>query len=259
MKYLMAWWSLNKEAYLILKRDKIFLAAIVAGLFIALFANSASAWTIEEFEKILFDIGTAGFRLTGGALALLWGIRSITDPLSDRSIELRIASPMARFVWILSRFTGLSICLLVIGVIFAGLWQIIMYLNQFGTMDNLQSWSLAMLVVEWLVLGSIGILLGTLSSFSIAVFAGVGLWVVGLISPLVAATLSAEMEPSQRKTIEWLATTWNFQRFNLMEQIEAGSHTVSTVDILTRLGWAGSVLIGTMVLACWVFQEKDLT
>jgi small neutral amino acid transporter SnatA (MarC family) len=87
-----AWWQLTKESFLMLRRDRIFFPIIIAGLSIAVFANIASNWSMEDFDKILFVVGIAGFRITGGIVSILWGVRLITDPLQDRSIELRIAA-----------------------------------------------------------------------------------------------------------------------------------------------------------------------
>ncbi len=156
-----AWWQLSKESFLMLRRDRIFLPIVIAGFAIASFSNLASGWGIESFEKILFDLGLVGFRLTGSVVAILWGVRLVTDPLQDRSIELRIATPTSRPVWLLSRYTGLAVCLVMTGVIFASFWQILMLMNKFGAMNNLQAWSLGMLLFEWLTLGAIGLLLGT--------------------------------------------------------------------------------------------------
>jgi ABC-type transport system involved in multi-copper enzyme maturation permease subunit len=254
-----AWWQLSKESFLMLRRDRIFLPIVIAGFAIASFSNLASGWGIESFEKILFDLGLVGFRLTGGIVAILWGVRLVTDPLQDRSIELRIATPASRVVWLLGRYTGLAICLIMTGVIFAAVWQLLMFMNQFGTMNNLQSWSLGMLLFEWLTLGAIGLSLGTLSGFSTALFVSFALWITGLIAPVVAATLDPTVAPLQKNLIDFMAKTWNFQRFNLVDQVTAGTHTVIMSDLLPRLTWAGCVMTGCIALACLAFQEKDLT
>ena len=254
-----AWWHLTKESFLILRRDRIFMPMIVVGFAITLFANIASNWSIEDFEKILFDIGIAGFRVTGAVVSILWGVRMITDPLQDRSIELRIASPSARFVWILARYSGLATCLILMGLIFAASWQSIMSLNSFGSMTNIQSWTLGLLVLEWLVLGAFGLLMGTLAGFSTAIFVAFGSWIAGLLAPLVAATIDPGTDPSQKQLVEFLANVWNFQRFNLIDQLEAGAKSVEISDLVSRLTWGGSVLFGSLILASWVFQEKDLT
>jgi ABC-type transport system involved in multi-copper enzyme maturation permease subunit len=254
-----AWWHLSRESFLILRRDKIFVPVVVAGLAIAYFANLASGWGLEDFKKILFDIGLAGFRVTGAVVSILWGVRMVSDPLQDRSIELRIAAPSARFIWVLSRFTGLMICLLLMGTVFAGVWQLLMSLNNFGTMSNAESWALGLLVLEWLVLGSFGILMGTLVGFSTALFVTFSAWIAGLMAPLVAATMDQTIDPTQKVFVEFIANVWNFQRFNIIDQLEAGARTVTLQDLIPRLTWAGCVLLGCLVMASWVFQEKDLT
>ena len=254
-----AWWNLTKESFLILRRDRVFLPIIFIGMIVSVFANIASNWGVDNYQKILFDIGLAGFRLTGATVAMLWGVRMIADPLKDRSIELRIASPSARFSWLMSRFIGLSFCLVLMGLIFAGVWQGLMMLNDFGQMTNLQNWAIGLLVLEWIILGALGLLLGTLAGFSTAFFATFALWITGLVAPLVAATLGANSDPAQTQIVEFVANVWNFQRFNLIDQLEVGSNHVLLSDLLARLGWAGCVLAGCLTLAAMVFQKKDLT
>ncbi len=256
---ILAWWHLSKESFLILRRDKIFVPVVVAGLAIAYFANLASGWGLENFKKILFDIGLAGFRVTGAVVSILWGVRMVTDPLQDRSIELRVASPAARFIWILSRFTGLTVCLIFMGLVFTGVWQVLMYLNNFGAMSNAEGWALGLLVLEWLVLGALGILMGTLAGISTALFVVFSAWIAGLLAPLVAATMDPNIDPTQKSFVEFIANVWNFQRFNIIDQLETGARTVTLSDLIPRLTWAGAVLFGCLVLASWVFQEKDLT
>jgi ABC-type transport system involved in multi-copper enzyme maturation permease subunit len=256
---LVAWWHLTKESFLILQRDRIFLPIIIVGTVIGVFANLASNWTFEGWEKILFDVGLAGFRLTGGLVAILWGVRMITDPLQDRSIELRIAAPSARYSWILARYAGLAFCLIVMGAIFIGIWQGLMVMNGYGTMNNLQSWTMGLVMCEWLVLGALGLLLGTIASFSTAMFVTLTAWILGLVAPIVAATTGPETDPLQRKLIELTASVWNFQRFNMIDKLEAGQVTVALQELTQRLTWGGSVLAGCLVLSAWVFSKKDLT
>jgi ABC-type transport system involved in multi-copper enzyme maturation permease subunit len=258
-KGLIAWWYLTKESFNFLRRDRIFLPIIGIGLAVAYFANLASSWTFEGWDKILFDVGFAGFRLTGGLVAILWGVRMITDPLQDRSIELRIAAPTARFTWILARYSGLAFCLILMGAIFMGTWQGLMMLNKFGTMNNQQNWTMGMIVCEWLVLGSLGLLAGTIASFSTAIFVTLAAWITGLVAPIVAGTLLPDTDPLQRRLMEAIANLWNFQRFNMIERLEAGQVTASLPDLIQRLSWGGSVLLGCLILSSWIFQRKDLT
>jgi hypothetical protein len=59
--------------------------------------------------------------------------------------------------------------------------------------------------------------------------------------------------------MEAIANLWNFQRFNMIEKLEAGQVTASLPDLIQRLSWGGSVLLGCLILSSWIFQRKDLT
>ena len=56
-----AWWHLSKESFLILRRDKIFVPVVVAGLAIAYFANLASGWGLEDFEWLTLNAMKSAF------------------------------------------------------------------------------------------------------------------------------------------------------------------------------------------------------
>jgi hypothetical protein len=101
--------------------------------------------------------------------------------------------------------------------------------------------------------------MGTLAGFSTALFVTFALWLGGLLAPIVAATLDPSVAPAQKSLIEFMADVWNFQRFNLVDQVTAGAHTIMMSDLIPRLTWAGSVTVGCLALACLVFHKKDLT
>jgi ABC-type transport system involved in multi-copper enzyme maturation permease subunit len=145
------------------------------------------------------------------------------------------------------------------GAIFMGTWQGLMMLNKFGTMNNQQNWTMGMIVCEWLVLGSLGLLAGTIASFSTAIFVTLAAWITGLVAPIVAGTLLPDTDPLQRRLMEAIANLWNFQRFNMIDKLEAGQVTASLPDLIQRLSWGGSVLLGCLILSSWIFQRKDLT
>ena len=113
--------------------------------------------------------------------------------------------------------------------------------------------------MEWIVLGSLALLLGTLAGLSTALFSAFALWLTGLVAPLVAATMGPNSDPFQKQVVEFIANIWNFQRFNLIDQLEIGSNHVLLNDLYPRLEWAGCVLAGCLTLAAWAFQKKDMT
>ncbi|MCX6125537.1 MAG: hypothetical protein NTV34_12440 [Proteobacteria bacterium] len=162
--------ALYLEGFNWLRRDKIFIPMMFAGLGISMFASTASQWSIEEFKKIFFDIGIGGFRLAGGLVAILWGARMIHDALAERSLDPRLAAPISRSTWFLARYAALATSLIIMGAVFATWWQCMMYLKGYGLLSNVQSWALALLTIEWLVLAGLAMMLATFGGFGLAIF-----------------------------------------------------------------------------------------
>lgn len=250
--------ALHREGFKWLVRDKIFIPMILAGLMITLCSNLISNWSIEDFKKILFDVGIAGFRLVGGSIAILWGTRMIHDALTERSIEPRLAAPIRRETWFLARFTALASVLIIMGLVFLLSWQAIMLVTGGGTMTNIQGWALGILVSEWLVLGALAMAIASFSGFAVALFASGALWIVGLMIPLLASTRDPTIVPETGIIVDFIADVWNFQRFNLIDQLGVNGQTIRLGDIGIRISWAGSLLVGLLALGSWRFAERDL-
>ncbi len=253
-----AFFALYREGFKWLVRDKIFIPVIITGIAIALFANLASDWSIEDFQKILFDIGIAGFRLTGGMVAILWGARMIHDALTERSIEPRLAAPIPRVTWFMARFAALASVLILMGCIFGLCWQTIMFATGSGRMTNIQGWSLGLLVGEWLVLAAMAMMFASFSGFAIALFSATAMWIAGLIAPLLSATRDPKIAPESGIIVDFVADVWNFQRFNLIDQLGVIGQTIQLSDLIVRLSWAGSLLFALLTIGAWRFSERDL-
>src|SRR5690606_34381136 len=102
------------ETFVLLRRDKIFVPALVISLLISVLANLASDWSVEDFEKILFDIGFFGFQMTGSLVAIFWGAKIISDSRQEGSLEVQLAAPISRGSWIIGKYAGLCLCLVVL-------------------------------------------------------------------------------------------------------------------------------------------------
>lgn len=250
--------ALYLEGFTWLRRDRIFVPIMLIGLGISVFASTASQWSLEDFQKILFDIGLAGFRLAGGLVAILWGIRMIHDALSERSLDPRLAAPISRSTWYLARYLSLATALVVMGVVFAVWWQAVVYFGGYGLLTNIQGWALGMLVMEWLILAALAMMLASFGSFGMAMFATLGLWIAGLLAPLVSATKDPTLPATQSLIVDWIADIWNFQRFNIIDQLGVTGQTINLADLTMRLSWSGSLLVAVVTAGIWRFTERDL-
>jgi hypothetical protein len=169
-----------------------------------------------------------------------------------------LAAPIRREVWFLARFTALAHVLIIMGLVFLCCWQAIMLVTGGGTMTNIQAWALGILVFEWLILGAMAMAIASFSGFAIGLFATATLWAIGLMIPLLASTRDPSIAPETGIIVDFIADVWNFQRFNLIDQLRLAGQTIQISDLTVRISWAASLLVGLLALGSWRFSERDL-
>lgn len=248
------------EAFTLLRRDRVFLPAVIMTLVIGLVANGVSNWSIEEFSKVLYDFGFLGFQLIGGLVALFWGTKSITDTRQGGALETQLAWPIARSTWIVGKYLGLVLSLLLLAVFSLILWQSLMLLNDSGWMTPPALAAFGGLVLGWLVLGALGIFLGTMLSQAVATFAGILLWLLGLGSAVIANTLAPGTPEVSVRLVKAIARVWDLAQFNLVTLAIDGQLDSLQIHELWVRGAYGLLLILAMITAaCIIFARRDGT
>ena len=249
---LVAW-----QTFTLLRRDKMVRAAVIAGFLTTVLALLASTWSIEDQIKILFDVGFFCFQLVGSIMAIFWGSKSVGDSRQDGAIEWQLAAPISRTSWLLGKYLGLAVSTLLLGAVLLFIWQLGMILGGYGTLSLGQLAVYLLMLLGWLVLLALSLLFSVSMRFSLALFAGVGVWLVGLTSAAVAAALTPETPPEAQAVVRVLARAWDLQAFNLVDRVlEAPG--ISPASLLNHVGY-GIVLIAIfLTVAALASQRGDI-
>ena len=247
----------TREAFVLLKRDKIFLPAIVFGVGVILVANLVSGWSVAEFWKILFDVGYFGFQLVGLAGAVFWGIKSISDSRAQGALEVQLAAPVGRAVWLVGKYLGLALALILLWAILLALWTGLMVLNDFGMLTSPQLGSFVFMLIGWLVAAAVSTLFASCAGQAVAMFATVATLIVGLASSLVAATLSPDTSAGLRRAVQLVARVWDLQQFNLVSRAVDGTFPDQT-ELMTRGAYGAALIFLLITLACLLFARRDV-
>jgi len=246
------------ESFLLLRRDKIFLPAVIAGVLIVVLANMASDWSIEDFDKILFDIGTFGFHLTGSIVALFWGTKAVVDSRKDGTLEVDLAAPVSRTIWLMGKFLGLCFSLGFLAIILMIIWQGVMILNQFGWMTWQHIIVFFYLWINWIIVGAVATFFATFCSNAVALFSGLCFWLIGLSSASARQMLSPETPEPTQYIVKSIARFWDLQQFNLSNYI-IGSEFPSVYELSWRLFYGVLLVLLLSSMSCVIFHKRDLT
>lgn len=246
-----------RESFLLLRRDKIFLPAVIAGFIVTIFANIASDWGIEEFRKILFDFGSLGFHITGSLVAIFWGTKTISEARSDGSLEIQLAAPVSRASWLIGKFLGLVAGLVFFWLLILCFWQALMLANDFGALDKRQIQFFAFQLIEWILVGAVAVFYSTFASVTIALFATFSTWLAGLVSFPVAQNLPRFSEGISIEVVKFLARYWDLRLFNLTAYA-TGTEVIPPDQLQFRAVYGIALTLLILSVACLFFRRRDV-
>ncbi|MEY4630456.1 MAG: hypothetical protein RIQ81_576 [Pseudomonadota bacterium] len=245
------------ESFLLLRRDKIFLPAAIAGGFIAMFANIASEWGIEEFSKILFDIGAFGFHLTGSLVAIFWGTKTVSEARADGSLEIQLAAPISRVAWLTGKYLGLVFALTLLWLMLVAFWQLLMLANDFGAMSRPQLIFFSFQLLEWCLVGALSLFFSTFAGVTIAMFASITTWLVGLVTMPVYQALPPGVDRVTGVIVKALAQIWDLRQFNL-SGFAVGLEQISDGELRLRAAYGIILILFIMSVSCVFFRRRDV-
>src|SRR2546428_10599829 len=108
-------------------RDKILYNLVFFGLLLIGSSILLSTLTIGEQVKIIQDIGLASINVFGVIIAIFVGIGLVSKEIEKRTIFTIIAKPVPRYLYLLGKYSGLALTLLVnIGIMAAGFFLTIL-------------------------------------------------------------------------------------------------------------------------------------
>ena len=250
--------TVTLESFTKLRRDKIFLPALIGGGGLLFLATLIGFWGIEEFYKIIYDIGTAGLAFISATVAIFWGTKSVADSKTEGSIEVQLASPIDRSVWLCGKFLGLAIGLLVLGICFLAFWQGLCFYYGMGVIPSKVVVIFFLITLGSMVLGALATFLSTVCTQATALFSAFVLWILGLLSEPISLALSPNTDEASKFLVSLIARFWNFQVFNLSEYAYTSSWPSSS-EILFRYGYGFLCIIFLLSLSCFIFKHKDVT
>jgi len=249
---------LSSESFLLLRRDRVFMPIVFAFVLVAVFANIASDWSVEDFSKILLDIGTLGFQLTGSVVAIFWGVRLLATARTDGSIEAGLTAPVSRTSWLIGKYLGLALSLALVGILMIVFWQILLFINEWGVITQAQLILFLFLFISWLVMGACSLFLATFTSPGLATFASLTLWLVGNATHAVASTLRDDAPSILKSIVLWTAKIWDLQLLNLV-QFATVEPMLPTIDLYYRASYGILLILLFLTTACLVFNNRDIT
>jgi ABC-type transport system involved in multi-copper enzyme maturation permease subunit len=237
-------------------RDKILYNLVFfAGLLIGLSVLLADL-TITEHHKIIADMGLAAINLIGVIISVFVGISLVNKEIERRTIYTIMARPISRMLFILGKYAGLALTLLVNVSIMLGVFLLTLWLYRVPISLSLFQ-AVQLIFVELLVVTAIALFFSTFTSSTLSAILTLGCYIIGhLTADLKGVAANSENEAATAIVTVLYYLCPNLEMFNVKGQAAVGIPVAPEYLMLASL--YGLVYAAMMTTgACVIFHRRD--
>ena len=237
-------------------RDRILYNLLFFALLLMGFSVLLGDFTIAEQKKIVTDLGLAAINIVGVAIAIFVGIGLVSKEIERRTIYTLMARPISRAQFILGKYLGLALTLLVNLGIMLFLFLATLLMDRVPIQAALFQ-AVQLIYVELLLVTALALFFSTFSSTAVSAMMTLGLYVIGhLTADLKAIALKSSSELVKTVMTGLYYVCPNLEALNIKGLAAQGAGVpLSYQALASAYGMAYAAVLITA--ACAVFSRRD--
>jgi Cu-processing system permease protein len=174
-------WAIAINTFRETVRDRVLYAFVFFAIFVTLAGILLGSLSISQNVRVLEDIGMFTISTIGGVIAIFVGTNLVYKELDKRTIYLIFTKPIRRWQFVVGKFLGLALCLLVVTLMMGVFLMGVAWLNGERNLVAMTG-SLALLYLELLLVNALATFFSTFATPLMSVIFTLGLWVCGHLS-----------------------------------------------------------------------------
>lgn len=236
-------------------RDKLLYNLLVFALLMIGSSILLMRLTLGEFHRLILDIGLGSINFFSVLIAIFVGIGLVNKELDKKTIYTIISKPVARYQFLLGKYLGLSLTLLVNTGVMAGGLLVVLYAQDVPIQPVLFT-ALGTVFLECLVVTAVALLFSTFSSATLSAIFTLAIYVIGHLTTDLR-TFGHKMDALGRTALDCLYYLLpNLDRFNLKGYV-THQLDVPAADLLLIVAYGTTYTFLLLVLASAIFQRRD--
>jgi ABC-type transport system involved in multi-copper enzyme maturation permease subunit len=236
-------------------RDKLLYNLLIFALLMIGSSIIISKLTLGDFDRLMIDIGLASVNFFGVLIAIFIGIGLVSKEIDKKTIYTIMSKPVARYEFLLGKYVGLLVTLLVNTVIMTIGLVVVLWARNVAV-DGLLFQAVGMIFVEFMVITAVALLFSTFTSTTLSAIFTLAIYVIGHLTPDLK-TFGEKMDEVGRAVMNGLYYVLpNLERFNLKGHVIHHLQLTSadlTLIVLYGLAYATFLL----VVAGLIFERRD--
>jgi ABC-type transport system involved in multi-copper enzyme maturation permease subunit len=236
-------------------RDKLLYNLLIFALLMIGSSLLLMRLTLGEFHRLLLDIGLGSVNIFSVLIAIFVGIGLVSKEIDKKTIYTIVSKPVARFEFLLGKFFGLTITLLVNMLIMtAGLLAVLM--AQSVPIEAVLFKAIGLILLECMVVTAVALLCSTFTSATLSAIFTLAIYVIGHLTADLK-TFGQKMDGLGRSVLEGMYYLLpNLERFNLKGNV---THHIDVPlnDLVLIVAYGMAYAAFLLLLASVIFQRRD--
>jgi ABC-type transport system involved in multi-copper enzyme maturation permease subunit len=250
-------------------RDKVLYNLVVFAVLLMSASYLIGELTAGQDVKIIKDLGLASISVFGLAIAVFIGIGLVWKEVERRSIYALLSKPMRRQEFLLGKYCGLVLTLVInVAVMTAAYYAVLAYMQAISPPNLRASWpapatdpallkAIALIMLELMLVTAIAVLFSTFSSPFLSAMLTAGVWVIGHFNQDLrdyGATIPSPLAAAIARGVYYVVP--NFSAFDIkLQVVHAQAVPFSYVGLTALYGFTyiAFVLVGAVI----IFSRRD--
>jgi ABC-type transport system involved in multi-copper enzyme maturation permease subunit len=249
-------WAIAENTFREAIRDRILYLLLAFALLFMGSAQVLSLLTVGGEEKIIKDLGLASISLFGVLTSIFIGVALVSKEIERRTIFTIITKPIHRYQFLLGKYGGLALTLLVNTAVMTLWFYLILLLK--GYADARLLLAVFLIFLELLLVTAFTVLFSSFSTPILSTLFSLSLYLVGHLTwslKLLEERLSGPTARAVCRILYYVLP--NLEIFNIKGEVVHGVALPALLPlwaVLYLAGYASVVLIG----AALILQRRDI-
>jgi len=213
--------------------------------------------TIGQWDRIILDMGLAATQVVGLLIAVLIGVGLVAGEIDRRTIYPTLARPISRATFLLGRYAGLLLVLLINVLVMLGVLALTLHLAGYGV-SKIALEAVLLIFVELSLLAAAALFFGSFTTPMLAAAFSLALFLIGhLLGDLRAFGQRSHSDAAK------LATGIAYRLLPDLSLLDLKAMAASELTVEWHAVWTGAVYglcyaALLLALAIIVFRRRDL-
>ncbi len=236
-------------------RDRILYLLLVFALLLILSSRVVSLLTVGSEEKIIKDLGLSAINIFSVLIAIFVGVGLVFKEIEKKTIYTVVSKPIERYQFIVGKYFGLIVTILINLVIMTVVFYILLALM--GYFDPRLGSSIFLIFFEILIVTALALLFSSFSTPILSAIFTISFYVVGHLSwsfLLLQNYIGGKWGKTLCSIFYFIVP--NLEYFNIRGDV-VHNVPIENLYILSSAGYGIGWSMVLLILASIIFQKKN--